>query len=365
MTQRIVSLQVLRFLAASMVALYHTAYLPQEITGIMPCAAWRHASSVGAAGVDIFFVLSGFVIAMTGPLASSRPSGALFVWRRWSRVAPVYFLVSLPLMIHAWVHGGLSWDRMAATFLFWPIMGGVVAYPYIEQGWTLCFEMLFYVSVALLLSNGKLSRNLAIGIGVAATLISLRLEFETQALRFLTNPILLEFGVGFALANTRSQVARAPLLLGVSLLAAGLGTLAVEGVAGVETMAQPQSVLEGNLLVARLVLFGGPATAIVAGAIICERKCGGALAGILAKGGDASYMLYLTHTMTISLVATVWICLRASAPLVLLIPVALASAVTIGVLCHRLIERPVLKDLRRVRFGPAPIAAASLPGGSP
>lgn len=149
--ERLVSLQILRFVAAMMVVVFHTRFLVDQLPASSARAFFHSVAGIGPAGVDIFFVLSGFVIAMTGPLASPRPSGALFLWRRWRRVAPVYFIISLPEVVNAWRSGGLSADRLAATFLFWPATGSGVAYPYLEPGWTLCFEMVFYLTVSLVL----------------------------------------------------------------------------------------------------------------------------------------------------------------------------------------------------------------------
>ncbi|HEY1448900.1 MAG TPA: acyltransferase family protein [Caulobacteraceae bacterium] len=93
--ERIVSLQILRFVAAMMVVFAHSAFLAEAVTGHAGVLAPGYAAQVGTAGVDIFFVISGFVIALTGLFARPQPSGAKFFWRRWSRVAPMFYLVTL------------------------------------------------------------------------------------------------------------------------------------------------------------------------------------------------------------------------------------------------------------------------------
>ncbi len=160
-SNRIVSLQILRFIAAAMVTVLHTRYLDHALTGAPYGGSWFDAAGIGDAGVDIFFVLSGFVIATTGPLAQPQPSGALFFWRRWRRVAPVYFIISVPIIVNSLRISPFAPHRLAATLLFWPVSAAGPVYPYLEPGWTLCFEMAFYTLVALALAGGVLRRNLA------------------------------------------------------------------------------------------------------------------------------------------------------------------------------------------------------------
>lgn len=343
MTQRLVSLQVLRFAAALGVVWYHTVWLGHALGGPGPSGAYQRAGVVGAAGVDVFFVLSGFVITITGPLASPRPSGALFFWRRWSRVAPVYFLISLPLVAQAWVYGGLRVDKLAATFLFWPSVGTVVVFPYLRQGWTLSFEMIFYVGVALALAGGILRRWTAVAVLGALALAS------------WINPIFIEFGFGIALAMVRRRLARTPGAIGLALIAVSLMAFTVEATVGIGTVDLGRATIEGTGSATRVVLFGLPAVALVAGALICERWCRGPLASLLAAGGDASYALYLTHTMTIAAIVAI----GSGGPS----PVALAFAlsVAVGVACHRWIERPIIRDLKQLTSISLPIRTARKP----
>jgi exopolysaccharide production protein ExoZ len=98
----------------------------------------------------------------------------------------------------------------------------------------------------------------------------------------------------------------------------------------------------------RVLLFGAPAAAIVAGALVCERRCRGALATLLARFGDGSYSIYLTHFAAINLVGIAWAGLHAPASAPAIAGCALAAALVIGLLCHRVIERPILRDLKRL-----------------
>jgi exopolysaccharide production protein ExoZ len=251
-------------------------------------------------------------------------------------------------VVNAWRAGGLSADRLAATFLFWPTAGSGISFPYVQPGWTLCFEMVFYLTVSLVLVGGRLGRNLAIGAAVVAALIAARLALDGAALRFLVNPIFLEFAGGVVLAAASRRLARAPLRLGLLLLGLGACALAVEPFMGLGDVGKATRVLLGQGAFARVLLLGAPATAIVGGALICERLCRGALAALLARFGDASYAIYLTHFAAINLVGMAWIRLRGPVSTPAVAGCALAVALAIGLLCHRVIERPILRDLKRL-----------------
>jgi len=362
--ERIVSLQILRFVAAMMVALCHARYLIPTITGGAGPVWFWNGAVVGVAGVDLFFVISGFVIAMTGPFAARRPSAKVFFWRRWRRVAPVYFVISLPFIVNAWRASGLSSDELIATFLFWPAAGAKVVTPYVGVGWTLCYEMAFYSAMAIVLIGGRTRRNLAIGVSIVAVLVATRAISDAAWLRYLVNPMFLEFGLGVALAYGRRWLDGLPVMVGVVLLLAGVAAFALEAASNVgDVVGDPWLVLRGGNLWPRLALYGLPSGVIVAGALICEPRCRGRLAELFAKGGDASYAIYLTHLVAMAQVAALWLAIGAPREPFLIVTVGSAGALAAGLLVYRLIEQPILRDLKRLRpirppWRPAVVAAA-------
>jgi len=356
--ERLVSLQILRFLAAAGVVAYHTPPLILAATGVAPANGFYDAIRSGAAGVDVFFVLSGFVIALTGPFAEPRPSGALFFWRRWRRVAPFYFIVSAIPIGHAL--GDLSADRLVATFLFWPAPGPKLIGPYLEVGWTLSFEMAFYSAVALVLTGGMAKRNIIIAAAIGVVLIICRALFTWDGFRFLASPLFLEFGLGVALASIRHRLVRAGLWTGGLLLALGLGAFAFEAILGMGDIGDVGGEPFYGHDLRRIFLFGIPAAGVVAGAIMCERSCRGRAAGLVARGGDASYAIYLTHMLALSLIATGWRYLHGPMSPLLLVAMAVAGATAVGLLTHYVVERPILRDLKRLRW-PQPAGATGAP----
>jgi len=110
----------------------------------------------GMAGVDIFFVISGFIMVYvthkwTAGAAKHIPE---FLSSRALRIYPLYWIVSLPLLglyllRPDLVFSASVWNEpnLLKSFLLWPD----VAYPLLEIGWTLIHEMSFYLIFALIL----------------------------------------------------------------------------------------------------------------------------------------------------------------------------------------------------------------------
>jgi exopolysaccharide production protein ExoZ len=190
--EKIRSLQILRFVAAAMVVAAHAIYfvgLPQ----LQPA----HNVEIGAAGVDIFFVLSGFVIYRSA-FALRRMTAGEFIAKRFLRVAPLYYLTNLVWLLLLWrlFHWPVDRSEIAASFTFWPAWQYLAA-PVDPVGWSLCFEMLFYVAVALVLFSRR-----ALPLLLAVFLIAWlgRAAVGWPGLRILGNPIALEFLLGVLIA---------------------------------------------------------------------------------------------------------------------------------------------------------------------
>ncbi|MBA3897949.1 MAG: acyltransferase, partial [Sphingomonadaceae bacterium] len=154
---------------------------------------------VGSFGVDIFFVLSGFIIAH---VTARDPRG--FAAKRLIRVLPLYWLATLAVFAAARAAPALfaatdpSWLNLARSLLFIPYArpDGVVQ-PLLFLGWTLNYELLFYAIFALALAVGGTRASLvAVALLVALTMVGLAIPPDLTALHFWTRPILLEFALG-------------------------------------------------------------------------------------------------------------------------------------------------------------------------
>ncbi|WP_244661531.1 acyltransferase family protein [Mesorhizobium huakuii] len=316
------SLQILRFVAALLVVYVHSAEIAAVATGsngLLP----QDVQLVGRAGVDIFFVISGVIITRIAAGLSWRG----FAWRRWRRIVPIYFLVCIPTLLIA-AKTGFGWRSVVATFLFWPATD-VMTEPLLPVAWTLCFEMLFYAAATLVLWNRR-SIYVLIGLYGAAML----LRPLGPVFQFLGNPIILEFLMGVAIANAPMRWVG---LLGIPL---GAVALVMAGPLGIAPGGGTLDFLIGTDGFRRVLVYGLPAALIVYGTMQIKAK-----PGIWTEQGDASYSLYLTHTLIASAMLPLWMAYPIEPDLIIL--VTTAACVLFGWRIHIRFEKPLLAMFNR------------------
>lgn len=345
-TQQLVSLQVLRALAAVAVVFYHIGFDfgykledgPEPFFG---------AFSWGWAGVDLFFVLSGFVIMQAHMADLGRPAQLVrYVKRRVARIYPIYWVVLIFGILVDWrdplERPGLV--EFVRGFFLLPQADAFSSSRLLGISWTLTFEMLFYVLFALAIVGGRWVGLAIIGVFGSISLVRnvglFTVPEDEVILSLLTHEVILEFGFGIAVAwwCARREVPRPKLLL-----LFGVVTAVVSGV-----LVAAELVDEGD----RVVAFGIPALAIVAGAVGIERRTPLRVPRWLVHLGDASYVTYLTHGAAIGVVISVsskFPVLREPSVLGrnLLGVLCAIVAVAGGVVAHVVVEKPILKWTRR------------------
>jgi exopolysaccharide production protein ExoZ len=325
------SIQALRGIAALLVTVFHAGlrFDPTEMT-----------FRVGNAGVDIFFVISGFVM---WTVTTRRPTPPLvFLGHRFIRLVPMYWFWTL-VLIAGWAVIPSAFPRMHPTLshvvlsmAFIPHLSpdtGVIL-PVMGQGWTLNFEVLFYILFAVTLLLPLRSRLAAITV----TLLGLAVVGHFVAtpawpVTTLLNPLLVEFLGGIVLAR---------LVLGGWRPHASWcwGALAI----GVALLFLPAPAADDDL--ARLFQFGVPAFLIVGGAVGAEALGKLRIGRLPRLLGDASYSIYLTHPFAISLLNKVW---PGWLPPWLFITVATVFAAVAGIVAFTVLENPLLALMRRRR----------------
>lgn len=323
--KKLYGVQYLRALAAIGVVIFHAA----DKTG-------RHFT-IGAAGVDVFFVISGFIMWF---MAATRPvSPGSFILDRVLRIGPVYWIATSVMVV-----GGLAGlfpnlvltlDHVVASLLFIPARSpssGEI-WPLLVQGWTLNYEMFFYCIFAATLAFPSRYRIAAMAVlFTGLCLAGLAYDGESALALTYTNPRLLEFLVGTIIGKfwlDGSMPGRG--LAGAAVVSALVGFAVIE--------------LRGTGYTVSLI--GPLACLLVLGTVAYENAVAVPKLSLPAYVGDASYSIYLWHTFVISVVvkATGMLAL----PPAVTIPVASIGGVAGGLVAYELIERPLVRALRRQR----------------
>ncbi len=329
---RLSSIQALRGAASVAVVLYHTARHVNKSEGAPGLARGFQS---GHAGVDLFFVISGFIILFVHRPDIGRPDRlARYAGRRFSRVLPLYWIaLALTLVMLVLGHGlpGVGWILWSATLLPTgpePLMG---------HAWTLQSELVFYAVFGVLILDRR----------AGAAVMAAWLACMAAAVAGLFPPhtpsaLFREYGVEF--------------FLGMAVVVAiGRGTRAANGrvaAAGAVLFAaamamETAGLLNGQAPYARLA-YGLPAALLVAGLAAWERDGGLVVPRWLVALGEASYSIYLFQFIFLGAAWQAW----QRANLTQIVPpagcfVVLATcAILGGVAASRLIERPLLRLMR-------------------
>jgi len=290
---------------------------------------------IGAAGVDVFFVISGFIIWTVGSGGEASPG--VFFWRRLTRVAPAYWVATGVVIAIAMTRPSLlrqvslSPSHIALSLAFVQhVDPHGLPFPVLPPGWSLNYEAVFYALFTLVLFAPAPMRFRLILAALGAVFAFGLLDPPAYYLG--ANAMLLQFGAGAWLARRR-QLGRAfPPKIAAALIAAGVGLLATQGLTG----------FRSDLW--RPLLWGVPAALIVAGAVAIEPIKALRPSAALLRLGDASYAIYLCHFIAVAVVAALIGVTQAW----LFVPVAIAVSSVAGLAFHRWIERPLITASRAV-----------------
>lgn len=333
----LLNVQMLRAIAAFLVVFVHLETL--ALMAGLPAGS----TFFGNSGVDLFFVISGLIMVMTTAGGRQTPLG--FLRNRLTRIAPLYWTITLAVFAIALVAPSLMQSTTAdplhllKSLAFIPsARGDGQMHPTVFVGWTLNYEMMFYVLFALgmMLPGRWLGLAFTGALLVAAVAAGLLLKPHSRVLQFYFQPVILEFGAGMALGVL---LPRLPSVPGWRGPAVGLGLAAFV------------VMLAGGWLwpqLDRALIFGVPAVVIVACAVVAERSGLAARQGWVQLLGAASYATYLTHFFCTQAVVKAAERLHAGPALaVALAPLAFLLVAMAGIAAHRGLELPLTEVARR------------------
>ena len=356
---RLHSLQYLRALAALAVVYSHSVIQVDSFEAVLP-----HR---GSFGVDVFFVISGFIMVY---IARSGDTPARFLYNRVRRVVPLYWFFTLLMAAVLLLAPGIfkttvfSWTTLLQSLLFIPhysLSHPDSLWPLVAPGWSLNYEMYFYTCFALSLFVAARFRLVSITVLILLVyLISIAAgngsptDTRDPALpAFYGNAIVFEFVFGMAIAAAWQRGWRMPTAVAWSSLAVGTAVL----------------VLPAEVHAPRLIQFGIPSAMIVFATISLRmpevRWC--------VVLGDASYALYLSHLFTLGVLRKLlppWLGDDTAAAWQFVL-ISLTVCTIVSVLVHRFVDNGVLRVdwLRgwRARAAPTHLSAddvARKPGSS-
>lgn len=348
------NVEILRFVAAFFVLVEHLLHSFER--GYVHSGALQSPVPVlWRSGVDIFFVISGFIMLhVSGCNFGSGAAAKDFIARRIIRVVPMYWLFTTLMIAAALalpgrvnnsaldpVHAGLSY-----LFIPWPRPDGQLMPP-LGPGWTLNFEMFFYVIFAIGLCFRKVVGLTVIFAAFALAVLAGRVfGLGLGPFVFWTQPIIIEFLFGIALAAVFGRGIRLGLATRIGLVAGGL---VLGGYAELHDFS----------FGTRWLWAGIPSLMIAVGVILGPELPDSRLRRWLIVGGGASYALYLSHLFTLKAMGIVWQKTGIDSSLGFLI-VAGVVAVAVAVIVHLYVETPMIRMARRLLIRrPQRVATAS------
>lgn len=333
-----------RGFAACLVVLYHCGRmlaLPQYVGhGTLV----KSLFTFGNAGVDFFFVLSGFIILSVHRRDIGYPGRVgHYLWRRVTRIYPMYWAVTALIILMTIVKrdwASLAPAHVANSLLILPSSQE----PLLGVGWTLAHEMLFYAAFAALILSRRVGLLLILA-WLALTAVGLVTPGGQMLLQFVADPYHLEFAFGAlaALAFLRTSSRHAGIIaLGGILLFVATGAMVDLGR------------LTSNMAICR-VLFGGGSALILYGVSVLEKEGRIRIPRWAAYLGAASYSIYLVHTLFIGFAARFLFKIPLAHDLPNLASLLTAAiAVAAGCLAYQFVERPLQQAVRAVGRRPKP-----------
>lgn len=350
--QRIHSIQVARALAAFMVVAFHglriqEKYLPSS--DLLPAFL-----EIGQTGVDLFFVISGFIMVLVSK-DSKAASTADFLAKRFLRIYPTYwvyygalvlvFLVA-PGMINSSDSAGI--DLLSSFFLF-----PSDSLPILLVAWSLTHELWFYLVFAGMLCAPVKLRIYCLALWAALIVCSKHFELSGPFFRVATHNFTIEFILGATSAYAFLHLKNLQTASYLYIWALGTACFLLWfGFAGV--LENSVNVIH-DIPMSRALLVGGGYALMITSFAMIENSGKLRTHAILKELGDASYSIYLSHILVLSILGRVWLSIMGAEGHTTILEalfwtIAFTCTMIGGYIAYIAIERPLLNlTLRKFR----------------
>lgn len=344
----ILSIQYARALAALLVVFAHAH---DQLRVQMP-----YNPKLGHIGVDLFFVISGFIMVVISE--RKKPGPATFMLDRIQRIVPNYWFYTTVVAALAIIAPQLLRNT---DFEFWHYVQSLLfivherpgdaeaTSPLLRLGWTLNYEMFFYLIFALAMLVSFRRRIVIAAIAITFLVVAGRLLEGGAVMRFYTGSIMLEFVAGMIIGayfNAYGAPSKrfAPLFW---LVLAG-------ALAWANAVMWDQST--------RGLVYGIPAAIVIFLALSVPASGASVVGRVMKKLGDASYTIYLFHLFPLAAMRVGWNAaglpktMEANIAFVVL---ALLVVSISGVIAYELIERRLAWFVQRIGYKRTPVLAAN------
>lgn len=340
MKKNIDSLQILRGVAALMVLLFHFTMTLQSVASIDFLNGFF---KFGNSGVEIFFVLSGFIISFTAQKLSGGSSVTKYLAKRAIRIYPIYWVIITAFFVPSFLLSlqssyEYSFTNLASTYLLLPnhlMLNGV--------SWSLSYELYFYLLFALLIWSRKLYWLMGAILLVCLLRLVGAVGFNSELLdNFFFSPYVLLFFMGVAVFHVIKWERHLP----------SRGTCAIGMLGCVVSYLVVTQTLHGTVVAT--ILYGLITAVFMFFCINYERDKLLGSPRIFVLLGDASYVLYLFHLPVLNiLIKAVARFVDNGDLLVLSASLVLPIITGISIFTHLMVEKP-LNMLIKSRLGLSP-----------
>jgi len=344
------NIQLLRGIAVLLVVLFHIMSVERKYGG--KSYLLSNITNFGMIGVDIFFVISGFImVVVTQGYYKNIKKAFEFLYNRIARIYPTYWfytlLVLIVYLIKPTMVNSSQGNRVdiLASFLLLP--SDVL--PLVMVGWTLIYEMFFYIIfflMLLFLPQKHLFKALISWIGFIIFL-NLTFNYNNPYFRLISDPLTIEFILGSIMAICFYKVNKK--VSNIFLIVVVIFSFVIS-----IFIYYNYFLSKGVIFISgwdRVAVFGVPSVCIVFAFVLLERN-GISINFIITKIGDASYSIYLSHLLTLNVIGRIWSKFSTNSiwDNYIMLPILLISSIIVGMFSYKYIEKPLISYAKKIKI---------------
>lgn len=308
MSDKLQIIQILRGFAALLVVFAHAIdFSSQHDSNQIPfILKYGYLENFGAIGVDLFFIISGFVMTLSITRFNGRQGARQFILLRLARLAPLYWLFTI-FIFELLIYGsGLTYDllnRLFNALIFIPVFEKNYTMPLLDVGWTLSFEFTYYVILCASILNKK---PIIISSFFILVMVILGVIFKSNVfiVNWFSNPIFLEFLLGsfaYTIYTRFNSVTNKKIILIGFIFS--LFCFIFQLAFGFGEISESKNIVNSSLSWERFLIWGIPAFLFFIYIVDKYKIINKSFLSIfLITLGDASYSIYLTHTLAFNLI---------------------------------------------------------------